>query len=173
MFLQKEAFGRYYNGSNRYIGLPQRLKNHPRLSLTEGKWEPAPGMLLMPCNDQNWQFDSFGLTCEREDTLCPDPFFHEHYLLIREGEKRILFSGCSHKGIGNIAAHFHPHVLIGGFHLNKVDNIDILHRTAQHLLQGETVYYTGHCTGAKQLAVLQQVMGSRLRRIGTGTVITI
>ena len=47
-------------------------------------------------------------------------FLHEQYLLIEEGEKRYLISGCSHKGIADIVSWFTPDILIGGFHFSKM-----------------------------------------------------
>ena len=91
-------------------------------------------------------------------------------MLIQEGEKKILISGCSHKGILNIAAHFRPHVLIGGFHLNKETDPARLRKLAETLLQGNTLYYTGHCTGASQFDVMKRVMGSSLQPLSTGLV---
>ena len=49
----------------------------------------------------------------------PDDFSHEQYLVLEEGGRRVVFSGCSHKGICNIAAWLRPDVLIGGFHLRE------------------------------------------------------
>ena len=102
--------------------------------------------------------------------LCPDDFRHEQYLLIEEQGKRILISGCSHKGILNIARWFRPDVLIGGFHFMKMDPEDPrLEQAALALLELPTVYYTGHCTGQEQFAKLKQWMGDRLHYISAGT----
>ena len=89
-------------------------------------------------------------------------------MVITEGNRRLLISGCSHKGIVNIARHFRPDVLIGGFHLNKQEDASELNAIADELLSGNTVYYTGHCTGEKQFALLKERMGNRLRTLSTG-----
>ena len=47
----------------------------------------------------------------------PDDFRHEQYLLVTEGERRILFSGCSHKGVLNLAAWFEPDIMVGGLRI--------------------------------------------------------
>ena len=104
----------------------------------------------------------------------PDSFCHEHYLQIEEAGKKYLFSGCSHKGILNIAAWFRPDVLVGGFHFKSLDLVRdraFLTDAAQKLLELPTVYYTGHCTGQKQYDYLKSVMGDKLHYIAAGTVL--
>ena len=95
------------------------------------------------------------------------------YLLIRDGERRIIVSGCSHRGVMNIKTWFAPDVFIGGFHLMKLDpekEATRLKFTAMELLKKETVYYTGHCTGEKQYEALKTHMGDRLHRLSTGAI---
>ncbi|MBO5992547.1 MAG: hypothetical protein J6P76_00265, partial [Acidaminococcaceae bacterium] len=103
----------------------------------------------------------------------PEDFRHEQYLLIEEDGRRILFSGCSHKGILNIASWFRPDVLVGGFHFMGVPLDDAgkkrLTEAAEILCSYPTVYYTGHCTGVEQYQFMKQLMGERLRYIAAGS----
>ena len=168
IYIHETAFGDYYNGTEKYIGLDQTLRQHPRLIATKGNFPIDSGLLLSDCNDQNWQYTSWGLNRREGDCFTPDDFCHEQYMQIWEDGKRILISGCSHKGIVNIVTHFTPHVLIGGFHLNKETDHSRLQATAEELLNGQTRFYTGHCTGASQFAALQTVMRERLQGISTG-----
>ena len=116
--------------------------------------------------------DHAGLQMDGPDGLCPDDFRHEQYLLIEENGKRILISGCSHKGIFNIVRWFRPDVLIGGFHFMKMDPKDPrLEAAARMLLEAPTEYYTGHCTGADQFGKLKTRMGDRLHYTAAGSVI--
>lgn len=170
VYIHREAFDQYYNGTEKYIGLDTSLCQEPRLIFTEGKVQLTPELLLTDCNDLNWQNSSYGLNRKEGELLTPDDFHHEQYLQITEGDRRILISGCSHKGIINIARHFCPDVLIGGFHLSKVEDTSVLERIAKKL-PSDCIYYTGHCTGSDQFAVMKGVMGDRLRSISTGTVI--
>lgn len=170
VYLQEQAFGAYYNGTEKYIGLDRNLRFHNRLVFVKGSCRPAENLHLTDCNHLQWHSNSWGLNRKEEDTFLPDAFCHEQYLQITEGNKRILISGCSHKGILNIARHFRPDVLIGGFHLNKETDIDSLRQTAETLLTDDTVYYTGHCTGSRQFAVMKEIMGSRLQSLSTGLI---
>jgi len=89
--------------------------------------------------------------------------------LAEEEGKRILISGCSHKGILNLAAWLQPDILIGGFHFKTVTDTAFLQSAARQLLQYPTLYYTGHCTGEEQYTVMKQIMGERLQPLPTGT----
>lgn len=168
VLIHEDAFGAYYNGTQKYIGLDRELRQHPRLVLTKGETQVSAGLRLSDCNEWNWCSNPWGLNRREGEVFLPDDFRHEQYLVITEGNRRLLISGCSHKGIVNIARHFRPDVLIGGFHLNKQEDASELNAIADELLSGNTVYYTGHCTGEKQFALLKERMGNRLRTLSTG-----
>lgn len=173
VYIHTDAFDRYYNGREKYIGLDPALREETRLIFTHGMVEIHAGLRLLDCNELGWQSPSWGLNQEQDSVFYPDSFSHEQYLQITEGERQFLISGCSHKGIENIAEYFHPDVLIGGFHLSKQEELRELEKTARHLLRGSTLYYTGHCTGDKQYQVMKNIMGERLQRISTGMDIVI
>lgn len=177
VYLHKDAFMPHYNGAEKYIGLDQTLLDHPRLIFAENTTQLAPGITLesgtIPLPHP---IDPAGLTVLENGILQPEDFRHEQYLIIGEEGKRVCFSGCSHRGILNIAAHFRPDVLIGGFHFMKLTpetDSRRLTASAQELLQFPTTYYTGHCTGAAAYDFMKPIMGDRLNPIPTGTVIEI
>jgi len=176
VYLRPEATERYYSSSGEYIGLDPLLGISNRLCFTEDVQIIGEGMTLYACNtlEKTVAVDSAGLTLCRDGKYIPDQFLHEQYLLVEEAGKRILISGCSHKGILNIARWFQPDVLIGGFHYMRVDPADpMLHCAARTLLKYPTVYYTGHCTGQAQFAVMKGIMKDRLRSLSTGVTIEI
>ena len=158
IYVSEHAFGDYYNGTQKYIGLDKRLQGHPRLSTCGERTEIAKGLTLFSCNDRARPYptDSGGLTKCVNGSFLADDFLHEQYLLIEEGEKRVLISGCSHKGIRNIVAWFAPDVLIGGFHFSKWPLDDKLREQARALGAYGTRYYTCHCTGVEQFAFMQR-----------------
>lgn len=173
VYVHETAFGDYFNGTQKYIGLDKSLQNNDRLVFTKGEMQIGPDIALLDCNALGWEFDSYGLNCLRGSTFLPDDFHHEHYLQIIEDGRRFLFTGCSHKGILNIAEHFRPDFLLGGFHLNKVEDPVVLEAISHRLLQTNCRYYTGHCTGAKQSAYLKEHMADRLELLSTGTTIAL
>lgn len=171
VYIHADAFGQHYNGTQKYIGLDPALAHHPRLIPVKGSMQLAQDLWLHDCNGLGWQIHSWGLNQKNADGFSPDSFSHELYIQITEGEKRVLISGCSHKGIENIAGHFRPDVLIGGFHLNKQEDPYALQSIAQKLLESCGVCYTGHCTGQKQYAYMKAVMQQRLQPLSTGMMI--
>lgn len=167
VFLSRYALEPHFNAKGKYIGLDPALENSGRLIFTAGETVLSGGLTLLtlPTAPE----DTSGLAVQEGETLCPEGFRHEQYLLVEEAGKRILISGCSHKGIFQIVRHFRPDILIGGFHFMKIEDDARLRAAAEALLQFPTVYYTGHCTGLRQFAVLKNIMGDRLHSLSTGT----
>lgn len=174
VYVHHLAFGPHYNGSSKYIGLDTALLQSDRIRLVESDCTLAEGIHLHLCREEPWQIESFGLTRLVDGAFLPEDFRHEQYLLMEENGKRILFSGCSHRGIRNIAKHFRPDVLIGGFHYSKVDpDSPRLLEAAKVLKETGCMFYTGHCTGTAQFDTMKIVLADRLAYAATGSVITI
>lgn len=174
VYISRYAFEPHFNGKEKYIGLDISLRDNARFVFTEDSYEIGRGLMLYSCNDRPKIVDmgSFGLNSFVNDKLVCDDFRHEQYLLIEEEGRRILFSGCSHKGVINIAEWFAPHVLVGGFHFSKLSPGDVLEGYARKLDSYDTDYYTCHCTGTEQLSFMKNFMG-RLRGISCGESIVI
>ena len=145
-----DAFLPHYHGSERYIGLDSALAGHPRLIPTRDTATLGKGLTLYTYNALPRRHPIAGadLTRRLGDTLLPDDFCHEQYLEIREGGRRILISGCSHKGILNVMAWARPDIFIGGFHTSALSEDEAL-RVADALSRYPTRYYTCHCTGCE------------------------
>lgn len=180
VYLSRYAFGEYYNAERKYIGLDQSLQRIDRMIPTGECTRISSTCSLFSCNIQHRPFGTnpYGLTEFTDEKYSDDRFLHEQYLLIRDNGKRILVSGCSHKGIENIVHWFKPDVLIGGFHQMKVDcssreGLNTLKTLSQTLLRYDTVFYTCHCTGLPQLDILKSHMKERLHSLSTGDVITL
>lgn len=173
VYMSKYAFGEYYNGE-KYIGLDKSLGDTDRIILTDGITRIADGFTLHDCNDSEKLLDlgSFGLSMLKNGRKVPDDFRHEQYLLIEENGRRVLISGCSHKGIINIQEWFKPDVLVGGFHFSKIPPDKTLGSYAERLDLYDTDYYTCHCTGVQQYEYMKKHM-KNLNYISTGKTITI
>ena len=164
----------YSSGS--YIGLDPALQGNGRIILVGDTQELFPGITLHSCNrkPRPYVFGTFGQTIPDRNGHIPDPYLHEQYLLVEENGKRICISGCSHKGALNILHWFRPDVFVGGFHFMKMDPQGGELAAATALLsQGNTRYYTGHCTGQAQFDAMKSVLGDRLEYIHTGSEIRI
>lgn len=68
----------------------------------DGTTQITLGITLYPAVPALHAVDSASLMVLEEGVFHPDSFLHEQYLLIEEEGKRILFSGCSRRGIRNI-----------------------------------------------------------------------
>jgi len=118
--------------------------------------------------------------------LVNDNFKHEICLLIQANHKKILFTGCSHSGLGNMINSVKSDTgiknidyVIGGFHLyNPVSKRTESTATIDMLLaelgnSSETIFYTGHCTGASAFQYLKATLKERVKKFQTGTIIEI
>lgn len=172
VYMSKYAFEPHFNGE-KYIGLDESIERD-RIIFTDGIKKIGDNLTLYSCNDKEKiiDFGSFGLKMFEKDKLVDDDFRHEQYLLIQENGKRILISGCSHKGIINIENWFKPDVLIGGFHFSKIQPGDKLISYSKRLSMYDTDYYTCHCTGEVQYSFMKDYI-KRLKYISTGDTIIV
>ena len=200
VYISKYAFEPHFNGKNKYIGLDLGILNNykDRLIFTEDENDLGNGISIFNCNNNTYVYrlNPYGLqrgipkveglpkhfkhgdTVEPYDLdmkLLPEDFHHEQYLMI-EGEKTVLFSGCSHKGILNIMSWCNPDVLIGGFHFKSLpmegEGVDESHKVlddaASVLSRYNCKYYTCHCTGVPQYEYLKSLMGDKLDYLSAG-----
>ncbi len=174
IYVSQSAFLDYYSGEEKYIGLDKELLKSNRLVLTRDFYEIEEGITLHSCNERPLvtAIEPFGLNKKTGKGMEPDDFLHEQYLLVEENGKRVLFSGCSHKGIMNIMSWFRPDIFVGGFHLSKLDpdgaGEEQLKEIAHALKTYETEYYTFHCTGIPQYQYLKTYLGEQIQYLSTG-----
>lgn len=174
VYLSRYAFEPHYNGTEKYIGLDIALMRNERLIFIDDSKKISNGMTLYSCNslERRYMLDSSGLTVKQENSFLPDDFRHEQYLLIEENNKKILISGCSHKGIMDITRWFIPDVLVGGFHFSKLPLDETLAEYARILENSGTTFHTCHCTGVEQFEFMKKYM-KRLSYLSGGQEISI
>ena len=176
VYCSSRAFGDFYNGQ-KYIGLDPELRGNPRFRSVSETTELLPGVTLIPgTKEPVYPVEAYGLSKEENGQRIPDDFIHEQYLLIEENGMRILFSGCSHRGILNIMNWFSPDILIGGFHFKKLnpegEGRQKLQSAAEILRGYPTRYYTCHCTGTAQYMCMKEILGDRLSYLSAGDCLT-
>jgi len=187
VYMSRYAFEPHFNKLGKDIGISPAVcvQFGERIIFTEDHYRLNDAMELFSCNDRDLTFpiDPFGLSCihmEEQDSkaFCheqqggiPEDFRHEQYLLVKENNKSILISGCSHKGVKNLVSWFSPDVLIGGFHFFKIplasSGKQRLSAAAEFLNSFPTEYITCHCTGVEQFEYLATQM-PRLRYLSAG-----
>ncbi len=174
VYMNRYAFEPHYNGTEKYIGLDQGLRASGRIVFAGEEKRIAEGITVYGCISapKIMDFGSSGLNMIRDGRMAPEDFRHEQYLLAEENGKKILFSGCSHRGILNIMHWFRPDVLVGGFHLSGHPLDETLAGYAKALDAYPTAYYTGHCTGTEQYRFMKERMRN-LHYLSTGETVGI
>ena len=174
IYVSRHAFLPHYNGTQKYIGLDSSLKDNKRIIFTDDTINIDTGITIFNTNQRKNKFDlgSFGLTVLKNCEYLPDDFCHEQYLLIEENHNRILFSGCSHRGILNIADLYLADTIVGGFHFSKLPLDSTLDSYAKYLDSFDTKYYTCHCTGVTQYEYMKKQM-KNLSYISSGDIIEV
>lgn len=163
------------------VGLDASLASHEQIILTEGNLELDDELLLITDVKERELFPQSNrslYTVENGKKL-RDDFTHEQSLLIREGENEVLLAGCAHCGIVNIVNRANRDLgepvthVIGGFHIWKDKSPELVRDIAQRLKGHDIRYYTCHCTGQKNFALLQEEMKEQIQYVPVGTVLKI
>lgn len=182
VYAAREIFGeRFSRGGKKYAGLDRSLKERFRDRFVyvgeSAKLGKNAELVSLRKEDTVFPVRGEGLFMQTVAGLVPDDFAHERYLLLREEEKRVLVSGCSHRGILNIVNKFRPDVVVGGFHINgEADDEEgnaRITRLAEALEATGAAYYTGHCTGMRAYGLMKEIMASRLTYLAAGDTVTI
>ncbi len=101
---------------------------------------------------------------------------HEVILVIRNNNKLIIFSGCSHGEILNIIGtvprmfpHMYVRAVIGGFHLTGAAQYSVEQIGKEMLKFPVMKVYTCHCTGKENYGILKNILGVKVEYISTGS----
>ncbi len=185
IYLRRQALGAYYavlpGQEPNYIGLPETKALAERFVFTGDREARGGGLTLFSGVEDHQSLRAVAPKLQERtgEGFRPDGFAHEQHLLVEEGGKAALLMGCGHLGIVNTlrAAEQRlgrrPDVVFGGFHLFELvpdseEATRLIAATAEILAEGNTVYYTGHCTGDWAYARLHEVLGERLRPMDCG-----
>lgn len=188
IYIPAAAFGAYYSlrdGAPRYIGLAEEIRRLPQVVIVDGT---AAGIFRI--DDELSLFSGIGntypipsanrnLRVKTKQGLRQDDFRHEQCLVVSEGGRKVLLSGCAHHGILNVLDRYRelfggePDVAISGFHMMKTsgyseEDLDMIADTAKELCKVSTVFYTGHCTGTEPFEAMKKIMGGQLRYVHSG-----
>lgn len=183
IYMQKKALLPYYHKTEqeeRYIGIDPAISKLSQIKLINGDLKIDEELTLFSnvTGRTLWPKGNLELKKKSGDKFVQDMFDHEQYLVITEGNKRVLFSGCAHNGILNILAHYfdlycaYPDAVVSGFHMKKKDYTPeddvLITETANKLCTMSTQFYTGHCTGEYAFAIMKKIMGDQLTYVHSG-----
>lgn len=189
VYLHQQAFEKHYalhsTGKPELIGLDADLKRNSQIVFTSDEYSIDKGVWLFSNITQKEPRpkSNSGLLTEHNGQMTEDTFAHEQNLVVEEGGKTLLVTGCAHNGIINILEHFHmlkgrmPDYVIGGFHLSSRsggnEDSDMIDRIGKHLMGTKAKFYTCHCTGIEAYERLKSAMGDNIDYLSAGSAITI
>ncbi len=204
IWMQRSATDAYYHKTEteeRYIGIAPEIKDLSQVRFADGNLQideelsvftKVTERRLWPAgNLELKQKVTEGLvaeTPEQDDAIqaefVQDEFAHEQYLVISEGTKKVLISGCAHNGILNILNKYkelygtEPDAVFSGFHMRKKEgyteeDIETIREIARELTGLNTKFFTGHCTGEEPYSMMKEIMGEQLVYVHSGDEIVI
>ena len=181
---EKAAEGHYALRSNdkiAKIGISPQVMDEAKVVCTKGDWHVDDGILLFSTVDKKNLCSKANdvLLINQDNEYVKDTFEHEQNLLLIENGKKILVTGCAHRGIVNIMeramelAGGQLDIVIGGFHLSNpstgvCEAETTIAGVAEYLNSYETKYYTFHCTGMEAYKKLKGLLGDKISYLETG-----
>ena len=166
IYMSKYAFEDYYASvlkfGKAYVGLNKNLKYNNRIIFTDDLFKIDDEMILISNvkGDLLAPKGNKSLLVKENEKYYLDDFKHEQHLILKEDEKNILISGCSHTGILNIieaaenALEDNIHIVVGGLHLfnpisRKNEGLTLINQLGKELSKMDLTKFTCHCTGEK------------------------
>ena len=112
---------------------------------------------------------------EIDDEILPDPMKHEQTLVIEDGGKLHVFSGCSHQGIvpiliyiGGLFPWKKISTVVGGMHLYAADK-ELRSKVIDEIeALGVERVFPVHCTGMKAIVDFKLRMGDKVKVAAAG-----
>lgn len=189
VYVREHAFEEHVSGTperHHAIGLDPALATDPRVRPTGERRDLGGGLALFStARRAHPTARSNGRLMERRDgALVPDRFLHEQSLLVREGDRLALVSGCSHGGVLNLMdaaeelAGAPLTSVVAGFHLmdpsgGTVEDEGLTRSLARELAARPARYLTCHCTGTDAFALLRDELGGRVSYLHVGSRVTL
>lgn len=168
---------------HKYLGIKKGTlqKYQERIVYAEGDYELFPGAYLIGHKTPGLEIigAKANMYVKNGRRWCPDAFSHEQSLVLRTEKGLVIFNSCSHGGADNIikeVAETFPgepiYALIGGFHLFASSEAEVRALAGRIRATGIQKVLTGHCTGKRAFAILQEELGERVAQMYTGFEIT-
>jgi 7,8-dihydropterin-6-yl-methyl-4-(beta-D-ribofuranosyl)aminobenzene 5'-phosphate synthase len=165
------------------------LKYTSRFKFVDTITKIGEGIFIVPDIKRLYPIPSVNqiLFSGRNGTTVNDKFEHELFMIIKENDHLVIFTGCGHTGVQNIittakevCSGTKVKAVIGGFHYESPSIKDYkepkknIEATARWIFQeGIEKIYTGHCTGSRGYSIMKPILKNKINRITTGMKITI
>lgn len=184
IYLKYAADGDYYHiypDGDKYIGIDKEIMKLPQIITVKDNLKIDEELFLLTGFDgkRKPSWSNQKLKQKVGDQYIQDTFLHEQCLVLTQGERKILLSGCAHNGILSILDKYqkyfgeYPDTVISGFHMMKdidhtQEEVEYIKQTAYELLETKALFYTGHCTGQAAFAIMKEIMGDKLQELYSG-----
>ena len=183
IFINRKALRKKYeikNGKLIDIGIPDgtgSLHEKSRLAFTGNGTGIFPGVTVISGTGKYNDFEKVPERFKTEDNgkLVHDEMEDEQLLVIEDGGKLAVFSGCSHKGIINCVEevrHRFPGkeigALIAGMHLRGSDDKHVSYVSDYLKESGIGVIIPLHCTGTLPICRLKDALGEKCIMMAVG-----
>lgn len=188
IYITKSAFDGHYTkvaGIPFNVGIDKALKDRRQIILTSDNYIIDDELMLFSNVTGRKLFSkaNYKLFAKENGKIVFDKFGHEQYLVIKDDDKQIMITGCSHNGIVNIIEKYTEihngnlnelAYVFGGFHLfnpinKKYESDKLIYQIAEYLSGLNIKFYTCHCTGQKAYKMLKNSMGEQLNYLSVGT----
>ena len=164
-----------------YIGVPKNLLTdyRKRLVPVDGITELSPGVWVVPHSTKGLEavgkksrmYKRYGRN------YVPDDFSHEQSLVFETENGLVIFNSCSHSGpeviVDEVKKAFPKRKIaayIGGLHLFRRSNEDVIEVADKIKKTGIKKIYTGHCTGERPYNILKEQLGNKVEHLESGLV---
>lgn len=186
VYIQKQAFKKHFScwssGEIKFIGLDKTLSENKRIVFVDQQALIGDSLkIFADVSAGQWMStDNMSLLMEGDQGLELDDFVHEQNLVICENTRKVLISGCAHKGILNILARFYelygsyPEDVLGGFHLysqsrHTGESPEKIKQLSELLKEMKSQFYTCHCTGAEPYQLMKKYMAGQINYLAAGS----
>lgn len=169
----------YDRKKDKYIGIRAGLLEiyRDRFIRIEGDHELLPGVTLLPHKTEGLDRlgEKVGMYRYQDGAWIPDDFSHEQSLVFETEKGLVICNSCCHGGADHIIEEVKQkfpgkgvYALIGGLHLYKALDEEVLALAEKIQETGIGKVYTGHCTGERAMELLKRGLGDRAVQIYTG-----
>lgn len=169
---------------DKYIGIKKgMLKAYAdRFAGIEGDHELLPGVMLLSHKTEGLAKlgEKAGMYRFQDGVWKADDFSHEQSLVFETKKGLVICNSCCHGGGDRIIEEVQQtysdkkvYALVGGLHLFKSSEEDILAMAENIRKTGMEKLYTGHCTGERAMELLKRELGDMAEQIYTGMEIEI
>lgn len=163
----------------KYIGIKRGVMEDfsSRIKYVSEKTQLYPDAYILPHTEGDFSHigKKAGLFVRENKKTVPDSFRHEVSLILRTDKGLVILNSCSHIGVENIISEVRDAfpdekivAYIGGLHLYRSDERDVLSLAQTIKKLGIEKIYTGHCTGDKAFTILKRELGEGLVQLKVG-----